>query len=239
MIKSRTARLNTGILLWGLILMTPSAALSGETEVYPVLSHAEYEAVTGCDVDISSYEKSLRVALTFLVFQSEPVRPDDDFEETSIDEHYVRRHSRQPLERMFASKAAGGSCLHSTIAKIGGAVGFPETDEGAQPLERIREPAEENPFQYLITSRSKYIQSTGCLVSRSTYDHFRVAFFEHVLNWSDGYNATVRLSTFLRETGEGKHTNEGFLDPTCMTPSIERIAIELAVLNEEGQFDLQ
>lgn len=224
------------------VLLIAFSAFGDETAEYPVLTHADYEAATGCDIAIGLYEQSLRIALTFLVFEDEPVRRGEDlsleFEESADDAHYVRRHSRDALGPMFASAEAGGSCLHATIENIGEDVGFPESGYEWQALARVREAGGKNIAAYLMTSRSEYMQRTGCLVSPSTYDHFRVAFLEHVLSRDDNFDATGRMGTFLRETGEGKHTADGYLDASCMTPTMRRIADELKLIDANGGFAL-
>jgi hypothetical protein len=223
-------------LIIALLLFVAPSAFAGESAEYPVLTHADYEAATGCDVARGLYERGLRIALTFLVFEGEPVSRDRGFEGSASDAYYVRRHSRDALAPMFASAAAEGPCLHPTVAKIGGAVGIPESGVQPDPAPRVREPAGENVAPYLLTSRPEYMQRTGCLVSPSTYNHFRVAFFEHVLSRDDRYDAAARMRTFLRETGEGKQTADGFLDSSCMTPTIRRIANELKLIGARGEF---
>ena len=60
---------------------------------------------TCCNTYLDYYERGLRIALTFLVFEDEPVRDDVEFEPTFSDAPYVRRHSRDSLAPMFASAA--------------------------------------------------------------------------------------------------------------------------------------
>ena len=137
---------------------------------------------------------------------------------------------------MFESQEAGEPCLHPTLEHIGRAIGFPDPEDHWIPSKRVRDPAGENVVPYLMTSRDEYIQWTMCMVSPSTYDHYRVAFLEHVLNWIDGHDAAARMRTFLRAAGEGKHTGDGFLESVCMTPTMVRIADELELLDENGRF---
>lgn len=217
-------------------------ALGSEPTKYPVLSHADYVNATGCDVYIGLYERSLRVALTFLVFEDEPVSssdPNAGFENSQQDAHYVRRHSREAIGAMYASRDAGGPCLHPTVEKIGNAVGYPESTSHSEPAVRVRKAASDIVEPYLMTSRATYVQETDCLVSRSTYSLFRVAFFEHVLSRDDAYDAAARMQMFLRETAEGKSTEGGFLDSKCMTPTMQRIASELDLLDQHGRFATQ
>ena len=164
---------------------------------------------------------------------------DAEFEPTADDAHYVRRHSRNLFGPLFASQAAGGSCLHPTLERIGRAVGFPEESDAApEPLQPVRDPNEEGVVPYLMTSRADYIEQTGCLVDQGTYNHYRVAFLDYVLYWDVAYNAADRLRTFLQETGEGKRTDDGYLDSICLTPTMARIAKQLELLDDDARYKL-
>lgn len=224
------------------VFVSPAQAGPANAKKYPILTHADYEIATGCDIAIGLYEPAVRTALTFLVFNDEPVRRDEnmrlDFERTADDLHYVRRHSRDLFGPLFASQELGEPCLHPTLERIARAVDYPEDGYDWELLQSIREPACEDVVPYTMTSRPDYIEATGCLVSQSTYNHFRIAFLEHTLSYMNAYDAADRLGTFLRETGEGKHTADGFLDPACMTPTMTRIATELELL-DDGRFVVQ
>jgi hypothetical protein len=52
---------------------------------------------TGCNTYLDYFERGLRIALTFLAFEDEPVRGGVEFEPTFSDAPYVRRHSRDSL----------------------------------------------------------------------------------------------------------------------------------------------
>jgi len=60
---------------------------------------------TCCNTYLDHYELGLRIALTFLVFEDEPVRGDVEFEHTFSDAPYVRRNRPDSLAPVFASAA--------------------------------------------------------------------------------------------------------------------------------------
>lgn len=217
-----------------------SGVSAGEQEGgFPVLSHDQYQKSTGCSVNQDLYERSVRQVIASVIFKDEPVVADDTLEEFTQDLQYTRRHSRDFFGPLMQLHEEGSPCAPDSLVKLAEAAGFPEKSDMPVATDAITPPSSYS-TPYVLMTRAQYMEATSCLVSPSTFEHYRVAFILYVLSYTDDDDkAKVHLTQFLQETGEGKRSARNTLAAACMTPTITRLAKELSLLNEKGEYQLK
>jgi len=218
---------------------------SAYAQPYQILKQDDYEKVTGCQ-NLSNYQRSMQVALNYLVFAKDHV-DDDELTIAFKELEYARRHTRD-----FFNESVARNCIHPTIKRIGlelyqidakdKAIRNGIDSNSANKLEdvmlkKLIVTSNKVPI-YEILPRSEFNKTTGCLVSPKTYHYYHKAFFARVLGWYDYEKAQGFMKTFLQEMGEGAQEN-GFVRANCMIPAIKILADELELLDGRKRFKLK
>ena len=228
-----------------LVVLSSNPVRADDPQVFYVLNAEDYGRLTGCD-GFGHSMSGLTSAIQFLVFSDSPTINDNN---RSI--QYARRHTRPFLGQLLASnKAADGSldarCLPPSLRQIALALKMLNesgryTHHGEIRIdEKYSAEASKNGTPsadaYPIMKRISYIKSTGCKVSPSSFDKFRLAFEELVLWQQDRGSAKPHIIAFLEDLFDSRPTPDGYVDQSCMVDMISRIAADLGVLDDKGRY---
>ena len=229
--------LHTKLLITTLIFIASSSLFANDNSSgTPILTHDQYQKLTGCSVSDGLYNRAMKQIIASVVFKDEPVIDENElngFKVITEDLHYTRRHTRDFFGPLMQLHKTGSVCAHESLVKLAKAAGFPEPSD----LPISTKIFKENKKPYNLMTRKQYMDATTCLVSPNTYEKYRMAFFSYVLSYQHEDDEPSKLmSQFLQETGEGRRTGKNTLHPMCMTPTVKRIATELSLLNEKGEF---
>jgi len=225
------------------ISVWPSLADPGASRQYHFLRLADYEAITGCDG--SDYLLPIQSAIHFLAFAGS----NGDKRNNGL--QYARRHTK-PLFRSLLNRypghdgAVASRCIPPSLRQIGFALRLLDADGGYGKTRLPKQgfaydPALLNvgkidPRAFPVVSRAAYIARTGCTVTPSSYNKYRIAFEWVVLRLFYEDRARDRMIEFLANLSVSRPTSEGFVDQQCMIPAISRVASQLGLLDEKGRY---
>ena len=210
-----------------------------KTIPYQILRHADFKAITGCE--IFGYRESMQAALNFLVFSEYHDGSEEKFR-FSRDLLYTHRHSRQ----LFHDIAKNKKCQLANLIRMGkelqildlegninhqvqelkensSSIHLPDTEKYYINLKNDRPIFE-------VLSRRDYMDTTGCLVSPSSYHKYHLAVLYGALDTFEPEKAKEHLESFISDVAAGMHNDKGDIADKCLTNSIKILAEDLGLL---------
>ncbi len=216
-----------------------------QTLPYMVLTQKDYTALTGCDV---SYRYELiQGVLDYLVFFE-----GKDRENLA----YVQREAIplfNDLIKNGSDRMADAACLPDSLRRMGEEIGLLVSihkaeldnsstdgfDLGANPVRFDPDaggfPDEQN-IAYAVQSRREYMNSTGCLISPSSYGAFQAAFRGFFFDSDHPEKARIEMAAFLNDVRDSRPLPDGSINPQCLTPGLLKLGQDMGVLSESGKF---
>ena len=206
---------------------------------YQVMRYSDYKAFTDCD--IFGYRRSLKAALNFLVFSEYHDGNEEDFR-FNRDLLYTHRHSRQLFHDISKLKKCQQPSLMRMAKELeildlkGNINQRTEVLKESSPrvelsdVEQYYVSLDTDKPVFEVLSRYDYIQTTGCLVSPSSYHKYHLAVFYGALDSFDLPKAKKNMEEFISDVAAGAHDKEGKIAEKCLTKSIQILAEDLGAL---------
>lgn len=235
-----------GALALGLGMSGVASADPVPVKQYHFLSLADYEAITDCKgLGWSDYERPMQSSVCFLAFAgSEGCKGISDLQ-------YARRHTLPLFRSLRHSQLTpegyvAERCIPPSLRQIGFALKLLDANghfgkSSVPKQDFVYDPAllkvgKIDPRAFPVMSRSDYIARTGCKISPTAYNKYRIAFEWVVLRHLYGDRARDRMAEFRQELLVSLAASDGFVDQRCLIPAISRIASELGLLDEKGRY---
>ncbi len=204
-----------------------------------IAAHSHYVAATECEISARTYEGALQKALDSSLFRS--YLDKDGLASVSYEASvsYGRRHSRDFFAPLLGG-VLGKKCLTPGLHRI--AVDLQYDREGHV----IGKPdVTEVPEAVRLQTRREYMQETGCLASPTTWRKFRLGLYQTLfgdyllpMDFTSGSDVPY-MKQFLQDIGDGRRTEDNYLDPECLNDTMQAIARAAGLLDEEGRFALE